>query len=62
MTVLGNGVRLAGPRVQGAFHGSSHAAMALTGLVEQKQPVLNGMRASSNMSPTCQLLVQGAAW
>ena len=28
---------------QGGFHGSSHAAMALTGLVEQKQPVPNGM-------------------
>ncbi|MEV5511291.1 aspartate aminotransferase family protein [Streptomyces orinoci] len=28
---------------QGAFHGSSHAAMALTGLVAQKQPVANGM-------------------
>ncbi|WP_414166877.1 aspartate aminotransferase family protein [Streptoverticillium reticulum] len=28
---------------QGAFHGSSHAAMALTGLVAQKQPVPNGM-------------------
>ncbi|RLU81365.1 diaminobutyrate--2-oxoglutarate transaminase [Streptomyces griseocarneus] len=28
---------------QGGFHGSSHAAMALTGLVSQKQPVPNGM-------------------
>ncbi|MFH8553809.1 aspartate aminotransferase family protein [Streptomyces celluloflavus] len=28
---------------QGGFHGSSHAAMALTGLVSQKQPVANGM-------------------
>ncbi|MFC5720679.1 aspartate aminotransferase family protein [Streptomyces gamaensis] len=28
---------------QGAFHGSSHAAMALTGLVAQKQPVPGGM-------------------
>ncbi|MFC0532409.1 aspartate aminotransferase family protein [Phytohabitans kaempferiae] len=28
---------------QGGFHGSSHAAMALTGLVEQKEPVANGM-------------------
>ncbi len=28
---------------QGGFHGSSAAAMALTGLVEQKQPVANGM-------------------
>jgi diaminobutyrate-2-oxoglutarate transaminase len=28
---------------QGGFHGSSHAAMAVTGLVEQKQPVPNGM-------------------
>jgi len=28
---------------QGGFHGSSHAAMALTGLLEQKQPVPNGM-------------------
>ncbi|GGK34091.1 diaminobutyrate--2-oxoglutarate aminotransferase [Pilimelia terevasa] len=28
---------------QGGFHGSSHAAMAVTGLVEQKQPVANGM-------------------
>jgi diaminobutyrate-2-oxoglutarate transaminase len=28
---------------QGGFHGSSHAAMALTGLVEQKQPVPNGV-------------------
>jgi diaminobutyrate-2-oxoglutarate transaminase len=27
----------------GGFHGSSHAAMALTGLVEQKEPVANGM-------------------
>nr|WP_189171457.1 diaminobutyrate--2-oxoglutarate transaminase family protein [Pilimelia anulata] len=27
----------------GGFHGSSHAAMALTGLVEQKQPVVNGV-------------------
>ncbi|MGK4578795.1 aspartate aminotransferase family protein [Kitasatospora sp. HPMI-4] len=26
---------------QGGFHGSSHAAMALTGLVSQKQPVAN---------------------
>ncbi|MDH6125737.1 diaminobutyrate--2-oxoglutarate transaminase family protein [Kitasatospora sp. GP82] len=28
---------------QGGFHGSSHAAMALTGLVSQKQPILNGV-------------------
>ncbi|GAA5199601.1 diaminobutyrate--2-oxoglutarate transaminase [Arthrobacter gyeryongensis] len=28
---------------QGAFHGSSAVGMALTGLVEQKQPVANGM-------------------
>jgi diaminobutyrate-2-oxoglutarate transaminase len=28
---------------QGGFHGSTHAAMALTGLVEQKQPIANGM-------------------
>jgi diaminobutyrate-2-oxoglutarate transaminase len=28
---------------QGGFHGSSHAAMALTGLVEQKRPVPNGV-------------------
>jgi diaminobutyrate-2-oxoglutarate transaminase len=28
---------------QGGFHGSSHAAMAVTGLVEQKSPVLNGV-------------------
>jgi diaminobutyrate-2-oxoglutarate transaminase len=28
---------------QGGFHGSSHAAMALTGLVAQKQPIANGM-------------------
>jgi diaminobutyrate-2-oxoglutarate transaminase len=28
---------------QGGFHGSSHAAMAVTGLVEQKAPVPNGM-------------------
>jgi diaminobutyrate-2-oxoglutarate transaminase len=28
---------------QGGFHGSSHVAMALTGLVEQKQPVANGV-------------------
>lgn len=28
---------------QGGFHGSSHAAMAVTGLVEQKQPVPNGL-------------------
>jgi diaminobutyrate-2-oxoglutarate transaminase len=28
---------------QGGFHGSSAAAMALTGLVDQKQPVANGM-------------------
>lgn len=28
---------------QGGFHGSSTAAMALTGLVEQKAPVANGM-------------------
>jgi diaminobutyrate-2-oxoglutarate transaminase len=28
---------------QGGFHGSSHAAMALSGLVEQKQPVANGV-------------------
>lgn len=28
---------------EGAFHGSSHAAMAVTGLVEQKSPVPNGM-------------------
>ncbi|MEZ0112064.1 diaminobutyrate-2-oxoglutarate transaminase [Catenulispora sp. EB89] len=28
---------------QGGFHGSSHAAMALTGLVSQKRPVPNGM-------------------
>ena len=28
---------------QGGFHGSSHAAMAVTGLVEQKAPIHNGM-------------------
>ncbi|MFF1462170.1 aspartate aminotransferase family protein [Streptomyces sp. NPDC058330] len=28
---------------QGGFHGSTHAAMALTGLVEQKSPIANGM-------------------
>jgi diaminobutyrate-2-oxoglutarate transaminase len=28
---------------QGGFHGSSHAAMAVTGLVEQKSPIGNGM-------------------
>src|SRR3954471_38439 len=28
---------------QGGFHGSSHAAMAVTGLVEQKSPVANGV-------------------
>ncbi|MBE1495092.1 diaminobutyrate-2-oxoglutarate transaminase [Amycolatopsis lexingtonensis] len=28
---------------QGGFHGASHAAMALTGLVRQKQPIANGM-------------------
>ena len=28
---------------QGGFHGSSHAAMALTGNVAQKQPIPNGM-------------------
>lgn len=28
---------------QGGFHGSSHMAMALTGLVEQKAPVANGV-------------------
>jgi diaminobutyrate-2-oxoglutarate transaminase len=28
---------------QGGFHGSSHAAMAVTGLVAQKQPIANGM-------------------
>ncbi|MFC0112235.1 aspartate aminotransferase family protein [Kibdelosporangium aridum] len=28
---------------QGGFHGSSHAAMALTGLVAQKRPVPNGL-------------------
>lgn len=28
---------------QGGFHGSSHAAMAVTGLVSQKQPVVNGV-------------------
>jgi diaminobutyrate-2-oxoglutarate transaminase len=28
---------------QGGFHGSSHVAMALTGLVEQKAPVANGV-------------------
>jgi diaminobutyrate-2-oxoglutarate transaminase len=28
---------------QGGFHGSSHVAMALSGLVEQKQPVPNGV-------------------
>ena len=28
---------------QGGFHGSSHAAMAVTGLVDQKAPVPNGM-------------------
>ncbi|WP_222263466.1 aspartate aminotransferase family protein [Modestobacter marinus] len=28
---------------QGGFHGSSHAAMAVTGLVEQKAPVPNGV-------------------
>ncbi|MFI9271023.1 aspartate aminotransferase family protein [Kitasatospora sp. NPDC052896] len=28
---------------QGGFHGSSHAAMALTGLVSQKRPVPNGV-------------------
>jgi diaminobutyrate-2-oxoglutarate transaminase len=27
----------------GGFHGSSHAAMAVTGLVEQKEPVTNGV-------------------
>jgi len=29
--------------LQGGFHGSSHAAMAVTGLVEQKSPVPNGV-------------------
>jgi len=28
---------------QGGFHGSSHAAMAVTGLVEQKERIANGM-------------------
>ncbi|WP_248961965.1 aspartate aminotransferase family protein [Sphaerisporangium perillae] len=28
---------------QGGFHGSGHAAMALSGLVRQKQPVVNGV-------------------
>ncbi|MGY1623364.1 aspartate aminotransferase family protein [Geodermatophilus sp. SYSU D00965] len=28
---------------QGGFHGSSHAAMAVTGLVEQKSPIRNGV-------------------
>ncbi|WP_344420677.1 diaminobutyrate--2-oxoglutarate transaminase family protein [Amycolatopsis minnesotensis] len=28
---------------QGGFHGSTHAAMALTGLLSQKQPIANGM-------------------
>lgn len=28
---------------QGGFHGSTHAAMALTGLVAQKRPIANGM-------------------
>jgi diaminobutyrate-2-oxoglutarate transaminase len=28
---------------QGGFHGSSHAAMAITGLVEQKEPISNGV-------------------
>ncbi|GAA1342256.1 diaminobutyrate--2-oxoglutarate transaminase family protein [Saccharothrix algeriensis] len=28
---------------QGGFHGSSHAAMALTGLVSQKEPIADGM-------------------
>lgn len=28
---------------QGSFHGSSHAAMAVTGLVAQKEPIANGM-------------------
>jgi diaminobutyrate-2-oxoglutarate transaminase len=28
---------------QGGFHGSSHAAMAVTGLVAQKTPIANGM-------------------
>ncbi|OXM49397.1 diaminobutyrate--2-oxoglutarate transaminase [Amycolatopsis thailandensis] len=28
---------------QGGFHGSSHAAMALTGLVSQKRPITNGV-------------------
>jgi 2,4-diaminobutyrate 4-transaminase len=28
---------------QGGFHGSSHAAMAVTGLVRQKRPISNGM-------------------
>ena len=28
---------------QGGFHGSSHAAMALTGLVAQKAPIANGV-------------------
>ncbi|GAB2708817.1 diaminobutyrate--2-oxoglutarate transaminase family protein [Kitasatospora kifunensis] len=28
---------------QGGFHGSSHAAMALTGLVSQKRPIPNGV-------------------
>ena len=28
---------------QGGFHGSSHAAMAVTGLVDQKRPVPNGV-------------------
>ncbi len=30
-------------------HGSSHAAMALTGLVEQKQPVPNGLPGSTSL-------------
>ncbi len=28
---------------QGGFHGSTHAAMAMTGLVAQKRPIANGM-------------------
>ncbi|HEY3472686.1 MAG TPA: aminotransferase class III-fold pyridoxal phosphate-dependent enzyme, partial [Amycolatopsis sp.] len=28
---------------QGGFHGASHAAMAVTGLVRQKQPIANGV-------------------
>jgi diaminobutyrate-2-oxoglutarate transaminase len=38
---------------QGGFHGSSHAAMAVTGLVEQKSPSATVSRGStSSRSPT----------